>query len=700
MRESTFNTPEILSAENIPALPQTLVKLMECCNDPEVEIGQLGPIVSQDLVISTKVINLANSAFLGTRTNFTSIDQAVIYLGMDTLKNIVVSVSVHETFKDRKQHAGLRIEEFWYHSLLTAILAKDIAELIGHHDPGAAYLAGLLHDVGKFILAESYGDKYCDLLTSLEPTDNLHHKEKSEFGISHAEASASFAIHWRLSDSIGLAAGTHHNRVHFDKETPPLAILINLANSLTKGLPQDPAINSAFCSALKVTENDLETILLNGRDKVSDIAQSLQIPIQEPNFTEPISKQPFDSLLNNNVKSLSHLYGILDNFTKAKNTNRVFLVLEESLQIHFNIEQSVIFLPDSTDRNLTPYGSFRNQLFRKLRSVTIPLLPSPSNIAKSVYLQQATTLSTNQNNLHKDDAFILDEFGVNCLHLIPFAISDVKRGVMVFSLPANSDNLGETNEPQLLLLGSHLGNRLHLDQIKSEYAENLAAAEVSALEQVARVLSHEISNPLGIIQNYLAILAGKKKNSVNGELEHIGIEIERINKITKQLNSLSTVPPQGQKQLTDVRDLIVSSVQLFKNSLSTKKEISFEIQCPEPLPRIMTQPDSLRQILFNLITNSIEAIGTQGKILIQCNEIPVTEKNQKNELLISVIDNGPGFPAELLTKLFKAGYTSKGTEHSGLGLAIVQKFTADLTGRVNHSTTQTGETQFNLYLPL
>jgi HD-like signal output (HDOD) protein len=133
---------EKLSALKLPQLPQVLIQLIDVCRAEEVDIRLVAQTVAQDITITTKTLQLANSAFLGARSQFKNIDQAVIFLGVDTVRNLAISVSVHNVFgNDAEAHNDhLDSEKFWYHSLLTALISKTVAEKSGYDAPGTAYL--------------------------------------------------------------------------------------------------------------------------------------------------------------------------------------------------------------------------------------------------------------------------------------------------------------------------------------------------------------------------------------------------------------------------------------------------------------------------------------------------------------------------------------------------------------------------------
>jgi len=222
------------------------------------------------------------------------------------------------------------------------------------------------------------------------------------------------------------------------------------------------------------------------------------------------------------------------------------------------------------------------------------------------------------------------------------------------------------------------------------------------VEEIARSVAQEISNPLGIIQNYITLLAGKEgiESQVNQELSIINNEIERIANISNQLSDLSLNSTVSANVSVNINQLITDVVTLYQQSLSTTADISIEYTPAADIPLLLGEENPLKQILGNLITNSIESLEQRGAIEIICRHIPESESQEIGEIVIVVSDNGPGVPPTIANTIFRAGTTTKSEGHAGLGLAIVNKLTKDLSGRISHSTGKRGSTQFTLHLPL
>jgi len=707
MPSKQLNDMAVFRSVNLPTLPQTLIRLLEVCNDPETDIVLVGQTVAQDVSIASKILKLANSAFLGTRSKFVDIEQAVIYLGIDTVRNLAISVSVHESFQKGTHFQNMHIGEFWYHSLLTALLAKELADLTGYDDPAEAYLAGLLHDIGKCLLNESFTEQYAKLLNIHGQSARFHQAEKDTFGITHADAGAWLAQHWNLKSSLVQAIGLHHTLSRQSASTTPLAQILFLANALADEQKANPKDIEETSASLGLSTSKLAELLVDQKSEVLEIAESLGITASAP--IEDKSQLPSTSLTRGNdsglttkVASLAKVYGILDNLIKAQNLNRIFLVLEESLQFLFDCEKCILLLPSDRNTKLSAQGSYRNRLLRLLRGLKISLEDDNNQVLQSLHSRHLVSIDQSTTSPPDDMVkTLLDIFDETRLFALSFPISDIEKGILILASGAATNDLPQQEEI-LLLLSSHLGSRLQLEQLKKQHADTLARERITVMEEVASSLAHEISNPLSIIQNYISLLAANQDfpADMQKELKIIGKEIGRVDAISKQLNHLSTAPDSSTRELVDLPAVIKDTLRLFRSTAGADKNVDISLELEPGLPPTWTISDALQQILNNLLSNSLDAVSTGGKIEIKCFYQASGETGKDDEIVITVADNGPGISPAIAANLFRAGQTTKGKGHAGLGLAIVKKLTADLAGRIYHSTGSEGQTLFALHLPV
>ncbi len=197
---------------SLPTLPALHAQLAEELRKEEPSMENVSDIISKDIAMTTKILQLVNSAFFGLSQQVTSPSEAVIYLGLSTIRALVLSLQVFSQF-EQKSIQGFSIDALAQHCWMTGVVARRIAE-IEHSDPkldDQCFLAGLLHDVGQLILATGLPDQYARTLERARTEgQSLWEVEKLEFGATHAEVGAYLLALWGLPNPVIEAVALHH----------------------------------------------------------------------------------------------------------------------------------------------------------------------------------------------------------------------------------------------------------------------------------------------------------------------------------------------------------------------------------------------------------------------------------------------------------------------------------------------------------
>ena len=214
--------------KGLPSLPSLYQELMKTIQSTRTSLSDVGRIVSKDVAMSARILQLVNSAFFGIYRHVASPEEAVSILGLNTIKALVLSVHLFSEFR-QKNIPGFPIERMSTHSVLTGAIAKIVAAREnGNSDSiDEAFIAGLLHDTGKLILAENLPRQYAEVLESTRGKQiPLWQAERDAFGSSHAEVGAYLLGLWGLSNPVIEAVAYHHNpaaNIH-NKFTPLTAV--------------------------------------------------------------------------------------------------------------------------------------------------------------------------------------------------------------------------------------------------------------------------------------------------------------------------------------------------------------------------------------------------------------------------------------------------------------------------------------------
>jgi len=188
----------IKESGNLPVLPEILLRLLAACEDDESTATDIAAIISKDPTLSAKVLTLVNSAYYSFRFSFNAIEQAVIYLGANTIKNLAVTMSIHQVLGDKQNRIKEQLNPaiFWWQSLLCGSVAKRLATNDPNINSDEAYLSGILHNIGKLTLASTFPEKYHHALDTTKTESQLLEREEQVFGINHCEAGSWLLRQW------------------------------------------------------------------------------------------------------------------------------------------------------------------------------------------------------------------------------------------------------------------------------------------------------------------------------------------------------------------------------------------------------------------------------------------------------------------------------------------------------------------------
>jgi len=198
--------------DRLPSMPSLYVKVVDKLRDPRIALDDIGDLVAKDLAMTAKILKLVNSAFFGLGREISSPAEAVSYLGLDTIKALVLSIDAFSQFANVRIGA-FSIDTLWAHSQSTAGLAKEIAHLerAEQRVMDEAFVAGLLHDTGKLILASNFASQYNQVLQTAQADSlALLAAEEAAFGANHAEVGAYLLGLWVLPVPVVEAIALHH----------------------------------------------------------------------------------------------------------------------------------------------------------------------------------------------------------------------------------------------------------------------------------------------------------------------------------------------------------------------------------------------------------------------------------------------------------------------------------------------------------
>lgn len=215
----------------LPPAPQLLPRLLQALADPDSDTSTLVDLITFDPALTARVLRACNSAFVASATQVKDVPEAVNRLGMNAIYRIVAAVYGAPSLRPSCSDWGIDPEAMWRHSVTTALAAQFLAR-DNQEDEGVAFTAGLLHDLGKIVLAEFFKTRYAETLT--DPTTNSAFSwdaEKRCFGVDHCEMGGRLLARWKFPAPIIASVWYHHapgQSDSFDR----LSACVTLANAI------------------------------------------------------------------------------------------------------------------------------------------------------------------------------------------------------------------------------------------------------------------------------------------------------------------------------------------------------------------------------------------------------------------------------------------------------------------------------------
>jgi diguanylate cyclase (GGDEF)-like protein len=194
----------------LPTLPGVAMKILRAMGRDTPDIREISEIISLDAPLSAKVLKMVNSPFYGLSNKITSVHQAMVYLGLNTVKNLALSFSLLRTF-EHKNKSSFDYVQFSKDSLVGAIAAKLIAEKTNRQHGENAFFLGLLQNIGLPIMAESMPVQYEEVIMKTKSNSaSLHEVESQLLGLNHMEVGEYVTHAWGLPAKLTVPIGAHH----------------------------------------------------------------------------------------------------------------------------------------------------------------------------------------------------------------------------------------------------------------------------------------------------------------------------------------------------------------------------------------------------------------------------------------------------------------------------------------------------------
>lgn len=233
----------------LPTLPSVVSKMIELVDNPKTSAAILARLISTDQALTAKILKLANSAYYGFPREISTVNLAIVVLGFNTVKDMGLSISVLNAFKGRAESEHFDVSKFWEHCIACGVASRSMARLFRYRIVGEAFVAGLLHDVGKVVLNQYLHPEFDEIMTRVHDDHVLLlQAEQAVLGTTHAQVGGWLAEKWYLPPPIAEAISYHHAPLQAKKH-PDIALLAHFADFVVR---YSKVGDSGNCDPLKL----------------------------------------------------------------------------------------------------------------------------------------------------------------------------------------------------------------------------------------------------------------------------------------------------------------------------------------------------------------------------------------------------------------------------------------------------------------
>ena len=684
-------------------MPQILIKLLAHLQADDLGMAELAALVAKDAGMTGKILAVAHSSAYHRGARQASLEQSMVALGTDMIKILVISDSVFQTFNSFPNSGATDLRGFWKHSLTTAVLAREIARRMEYGQPEEAYLAGLLHNVGRLALLAAAPKEYAFNFTARDDED-LCAVEQRTLQITHTEAGAWLIERWQLDSFLADSVLYHHEPSARLESSHPLIRILRTAHVLAHHA-DDLALVIEACMLCGLDPEEADDMTAAAARQVEksaihlgiDLAGADEMPAP-PAYAPPAPVDPVQQRLNEEVRNLVLVSEIGQVFTRQQGEGGETGLLESmtrSARILFDFENAVVLLENPTGKALigTPTG---NQ--QRIAEFAIPLVKGKGGAVAQAVLERKPAFVRRDRPLGMPEEQLLRILGNDAMVCVPLVAGARCLGVLVGGVASWQLPACQKRERFLQSFGTQAAGALETAMLERSQARRQLAHVTEEYREASRRVVHEVNNPLSIIKNYLSVLDSKleRQEPVSAELSVLHDEIDRVGQLVNSLTEIRP-PAEGAPLTADVARVVDDVLRLFRTTDFIPPNVRIVVDMAGQDNRIEGDPDLLKQILVNLLKNAVEALGAHGGRIEIANRGHVNrERRVYLELVVS--DTGPGLSREVLANLFSAVQSAKEGPHHGLGLSIVHSLVKQLNGHIACRSGATG-TSFEILLP-
>jgi len=309
--------------KNLPVFSGTIVNVLRLTNSPDSNVSQIAEYIKRDISLTAAILRISNSPAFGLYNKVATIDQAIMFLGFKTVRNLAIGLAVLNIFPVNEKYFLSRV---WQRSILTALAARELCASAGKKED--AFTIGLLHDIGLLAFYVYDKNKAIDILKKDENTGKMDlDNEKNHIGINHVEAGRLLAERWKLPEEITHLMINHHKEPQsdlFDPSNGNLFRVIYLASMagdvfyLGNKSENIQKFKDGCLKFLGMPADEANQLLKNIHPRLLEVAKSLNVTIESGYTYEDIMARINEELLNITIANEATMYHMTDAMEREK----------------------------------------------------------------------------------------------------------------------------------------------------------------------------------------------------------------------------------------------------------------------------------------------------------------------------------------------------------------------------------------------
>ena len=750
----TGTSPELVLShlDSLPTLPAVAIRLLNLTADPNSTVEEVIQHLRSDQSLTAKILSLAGSAAMGVRTPVTTLDKAVPLLGFSAVRSIVLATSVFECFgKDQDENGGRVFDrtEFWKHALAVACAARRLARIRATPNvvPEDAFVAGLLHDLGKVALDTVFPKAYDRIVAQANHgRGDIADSERAILGADHTVAGRRLAERWRLPRDLRESIWLHHLAADALPSTvvkPELVGLVQLADTIVREQRIGYSGNHMFyehsprlAERLKFTPHDIAAVVQPLANDVAEHATLLGLNAESAGevyvkamtrANTELGRLNADLLASNRRLAAGARYFQAINRFEHELTdwsdptavvmalaNAAAMALQRIRVVAFGLRDNAVAVDlswtgegpeDCGHVTQTTPPDLRVWLEQTPERIDTVVLPAPEAIRSLLAPALRAT-----------------ERGTPWL-LPVFHTGEIVGGLAYFSDSDERTRLaGEAQDLRSFLssLGLALGRanaqsaarRLSEDlaetnrRLQQMQAELLRSRTLSMIAEMAAGAGHELNSPLTVISGRAQMLTSSLQDpEAIRALKTISEKAHECSGIVSELMDFARPRPAKRaavnllELLEEVRTEWLQRTNASPSQMRIEQDIPAH-QSPEvdplPPPLIHADRDQIKTVLRELVDNASDAIEPEaGNIVLRYG--PAL---QDDTLEIIVQDNGCGMAPAVLQRAFDPFYSHRNAgRRRGLGLPRAYRIIEAHGGRIWLESRSNDGTTAHVLLP-